>query len=728
MQLTLLKNYKKLSKIKNFKRYIIGFISLFSFASAVGIFFSIYNSADSNPRSVIFFLSLGFMSLVILVSVILSEIYRLYANFRNQRAGSKLQTKIVAVFSIIAIIPVLIVAIFAVIFFERGIEDWFSKRVETALEKSAAIAENYNNETKRRIEGDALYIGVKLSNFNQINFSNRLQLEFILNNLASERGVNELALITTDGNIISASKNSFFLPKIIEPNEFFASILNDNSPVAFVKTNNNIISVITPVIGHIGLYLYVSRYLDPVIIYNLKSVRESINDYTRAKRESDGAKVTFTMVFLAVALILLLLAVLIGISFANSITYPISLLMNGAEKISKGNLKFRISDDSFKNNELYNLINRFNRMIKQLYDQRKDLVTANEQIDNRRRFTESVLTGVKSGVLGVGSDDFIYLANKSALELLEVDASKLVGNNINDLFPSLKTFIKDIKDTKINFKEKQIEHYVKGKKKIFIVGLSYEPYQKVENSYVVTIEDITQLIQTQRTAAWSDIAKIIAHEIKNPLTPIQLSAERLKYKYLDNIEKDKEVFANCIDTIIRQVSTMHRMVNEFSTFAQMPRAIFENININKIIKGNIGMTKLANKDILIDSNTTKVQDLNIRLDPNLLNQAFNNLIKNSINAIREKRIKNSKLRGKIFIEIDKKEGYFFLKVTDNGIGFPKDKEFLTEPYISRSNKGSGLGLAIVKKIMQDHKGSIELNNNIDNSGANVTLIFPIDLN
>ena len=233
------------------------------------------------------------------------------------------------------------------------------------------------------------------------------------------------------------------------------------------------------------------------------------------------------------------------------------------------------------------------------------------------------------------------------------------------------------------------------------------------------------MIKIQRAAAWSDIAKKIAHEIKNPLTPIQLSADRLKYKYLNKISDEKNVFINCIDTIIRQVSTIHRMVNEFSTFAQMPRPIFEKTNINEIVNGSISMTKLANPKLSINSNLENLRPINLKIDANLINQALNNLFKNSINAIGEKKDENN--QGKIYIELNKINNLCYLDFSDNGNGFPSDKEHLLEPYISRSKKGSGLGLAVVKKIMEDHKGSIELSNNYNKEGANVRLILPINV-
>ena len=711
--------------ISSLKRYFLIFISSFTFITALGTYYSIHNSADSNPKLVLFFLILGLISFLILFFSIINEIVKLFVNIRKKAAGSKLQKKIVGVFSAIAITPVLIVAIFAVIFFEKGIQGWFSKRVSTALEKSAAIAENYTKEIRKRVEGDVLFASLRLSQINEINYKNRSNVDRILNNLALERGANELAVITSRGSILFASRNSFLLPRNISPSQIFADRSNTDSPIVYLETDNNRINLITPIIGHIGLYLYFSRYLDPVMIYNLRSVQQAIGDFNLAKKENTGNRITFSMVFISVAILLLLLAIWLGINFANSITYPIAQLIEASDRVSRGNLNFNIKPDINKNNEIFRLISSFNKMIKQLYDQREDLVTANEQIDNRRRFTESILTGVKSGVLGVSSDDKIFLANKSSLELLNIDASKLIGKSIYDAFPKLKGFIKENRLSDIQYKEKQIDHIIKGKKNTFIIGVSFESYRNLDSGYVITIENITEMIKIQRAAAWSDIAKRIAHEIKNPLTPIQLSADRLKYKYLSNINEDKETFINCIDTIIRQVSSIHRMVNDFSTFTKMPRPIFEKIHINKLILSSISMLKLANKKVIINNKIDKKANILLKADPNLINQAFNNLAKNALNSISEKSSLVDGYKGRITISLELEGKYCKLIMSDNGMGLPQNKEFLTEPYISRSKNGSGIGLAVVKKIMQDHNGNIELENNKNDKGAKVSLLFPM---
>ena len=298
-----------------------------------------------------------------------------------------------------------------------------------------------------------------------------------------------------------ASRNSFFLPNNISPAQIFSKRSNSDSPIVYLETDNNRINIITPIIGHIGLYLYFSRYLDPVIIYNLRSVQQAIGDYNLAKKENTGNRITFSMVFISVAVLLLLLAIWLGINFANSITYPIAQLIEASDRVSKGNLNFNINPDIHKNNEIFRLISSFNKMIKQLYDQREDLVMANQQIDDRRRFTESVLTGVKSGVLGIANDNIIFLVNKSALELLNIDASKLIGKSVFKVFPQIKDFVKDNKLLDGQYKEKQIDYFIKGNKNTFIIGISYENYRNLNSGYVITIENITEMIKIQKSSS-----------------------------------------------------------------------------------------------------------------------------------------------------------------------------------------------------------------------------------
>ena len=712
---------KKFLKLINFKKYFLIFISFFTFITALGTYYSIYNSADSNPKLILFFLLLGLISFFILFFSIIKEIIRLFINIKNKTAGSILQKKIVGVFSAIAITPVLIVAIFAVIFFERGIQGWFSKRVSTALEKSSAIAENYTRELRKRVEGDVLFAALRLSQINEINYNNTAYVDRIINTIALERGASELAIITSNGNILFASKNSYFLPRNISPAKIFSTRNNTDSPIVYLETDNNRINLITPIIGHIDLYLYFSRYLDPVIIYNLRSIQQAISDFNLAKKENAENRITFSMVFISVAILLLLLAIWLGINFANSITFPIAQLIEASDRVSKGNLKFKIKPKINKNNEIFKLISSFNKMIKQLFDQREDLVTANQQIDDRRRFTESILTGVKSGVLGVTGEDRIFLANKSALEMLDIDASKLIGKTIYDTFPQMKGFIKENSLGEIQYKEKQIDYLIKGKKNTFVIGVSFENYRNLNSGYVITIENITEMIKIQRAAAWADIAKRIAHEIKNPLTPIQLSIDSLREKYKNQFPNKADEFEKYLETINRQIKDIEKLVNEFSNFARMPRPILKKVNLVNLIQKSLDFILMTSKNSI--KLNVKEKDAYIKGDEDQLNRVFINLIKNSEEAFQEKTKKEPKFKGNIEIEIYSNNDYINCRLSDNGPGITDAKKAMT-PYFTTKKTGTGLGLPIVSKIINEHLGYFSVKNKKNGNGTIIDISLP----
>ncbi len=710
---------------KSYAKRIVFFLVCLSFLSAIGTYISIYQSADSNKTLVSVFVFSSIVLLFVLFAVISIEIFNLWLNYKRKKVGSKLHIKIVSVFTLVTIIPVVIVAVFAIVFFKVGIEGWFSKRVSTALERSVVIAEIYSEENRLRIEGDVLFMASQLSRIGSVSFNQRRNLSFYLDKLASERGVNELAIIASNGSIIANSRNSFLIPTNTSPNDLFAKRLNQNSPVVFLTSSANRLNVMAPIVGQIGMYLYLSRYVDPQVKSNLQLVRQAVNDYSLARKQSEGRTLTFSMVFIVVAFLLLLVAIWLGMAFANSITNPISSLVRASEEVRSGNLKIRIDNNEDDQDEIYQLIRSFNKMVQQLFDQRKELVTANEQIDSRRRFTESVLTGVTSGVIGVTADTTIFLPNKAALELLETDARNLIGIKVGKVIPEMNKLLFQISNNNKKIITDQINIFKGGKKKTLLVRVTKEINKGALSGFVITFENITELIKIERAAAWSDIARRIAHEIKNPLTPIQLSADRIKRKYQNEIVSDKNIFISCIDTIIRQVGTIHRMVNEFSSFAQMPTPRPSLVNLNDLLIGTQSMTSLAHKNISVISNLDELKKIEAYVDGNLINQAITNLIQNSINAIEKKiEVTDKFFSAQLEIRLSIVKNNCKISIIDNGIGLPNDNvEHLFEPYVTSRARGTGLGLAIVKKIMDDHQGELLLENK-KYGVTRATLSFP----
>ena len=365
-------------------------------------------------------------------------------------------------------------------------------------------------------------------------------------------------------------------------------------------------------------------------------------------------------------------------------------------------------------------------MTGQLKDQRRDLIDANAQLDNRRRFTESVLAGVTSGVIGLKPSGEIFLPNPAALLLLDCNAGNLIGSKLGKVIPEMSELLLDAKKDQTGMAQDQVV-ITRGKKTYtLMVRIAGELDKGRITGYVVTFENITNLLSAQKIAAWTDIAKRIAHEIKNPLTPIKLAAERLKKKFTSEINSDPTTFISCIDTIVRQVEGMRSMVDEFSVFARMPQADPQEVILGEIVKGAQLMTDLAHNDISCNANVGEFINHKVEIDSNQINQAINNLIQNSIDSIntRLKNAKNPSYKGEIDITLSIDNDLCSIEVIDNGCGLPNEKrDSLIEPYVTSRDGGTGLGLAIVKRVMDDHNGQLKLED-ADLQGTKAILIFP----
>ena len=432
---------------------LVRLLVILSVLSAVGTYMAIYQSADSNPVVVRAFVLLVIILILIFTALVIGSLVRVYRSLRLGHVGAKLQTRVLTMFSIVTIVPVIIVAVFAAAFFTVGIDGWFSKRVSVALDKSVAVAEAYSTEHKKRIEGDALWIASKLNKIIDINNLNKQSLSNLLDRFSIERGINEAALITADGSIKAQSRYSFILSFDFPLSEIFKEQKKED-PLFLLPEKDNRVYVITPVSGHLGLYLYVGRIINPEVTDDIILVKSAANEYLKAQQQSEGSQITFTMVFISVAFLLLLAAIWVGITFSNALTKPISELVNAAEEVRAGNLDINLSESG--NDEITTLIKSFNRMTGQLKDQRRDLINANAQLDNRRRFTESVLAGVTSGVIGLKPSGEIFLPNPAALLLLDCNAGSLIGSKLGKVFPEMSELLLEAKKDQTGMAQDQV--------------------------------------------------------------------------------------------------------------------------------------------------------------------------------------------------------------------------------------------------------------------------------
>jgi two-component system nitrogen regulation sensor histidine kinase NtrY len=410
--------------------------------------------------------------------------------------------------------------------------------------------------------------------------------------------------------------------------------------------------------------------------------------------------------YTVIALIVLLSAVLIGLNFANRLVAPIRRLISAANIVSTGNLHIQVPVREAEG-DLAQLGATFNKMTQELRTQRDDIVHARDLIDSRRRFMEAVLAGASAGVIGIDADGHISILNRSAEQLIGRSEADVIGKPLADIVPELKDVVFSAQSGMQRLIQDQVTINRNGRERNLSVRVTTEQSTKHEHGYVVTLDDITQLVTAQRTSAWADVARRIAHEIKNPLTPIQLSAERLRRKYGSLITEDRAIFEQCTDTIIRQVDDIRRMVDEFSRFSRMPKPVMASEDVADTVRQVAFLMRVGNTDIDIDVDITEDR-MPARFDRRLISQGLTNIIKNATEAIAA--VPPAELdRGRIHISAARENGDIVIDVIDNGIGLPSEsRNRLLEPYVTTREKGTGLGLAIVGKILEDHGGGIEL--------------------
>jgi two-component system nitrogen regulation sensor histidine kinase NtrY len=415
-------------------------------------------------------------------------------------------------------------------------------------------------------------------------------------------------------------------------------------------------------------------------------------------------QIAFGLMYTVIALIVLLSAVWIGLNFANRLVAPIRRLIGAANVVSTGNLHVQVPIRRTEG-DLAQLGETFNKMTQELRTQRDDIVRARDVIDSRRRFTEAVLAGASAGVIGVGQDGCISILNRSAERLIGRVGADVIGKPLTQIVPELAELIASANDGAQRLVQGQVTISRDGRERNLSVRVTSEQ-SSAEHGYVVTLDDITELVSAQRTSAWADVARRIAHEIKNPLTPIQLSAERLRRKYGKTITEDRAIFEQCTDTIVRQVDDIRRMVDEFSRFARMPKPVISAEDVADTVRQTVFLMRVGNADIDIDVHIAE-DPMPAQFDRRLIAQGLTNIIKNATEAIAA--LPPGSDKGRIEVSADRQGGHIVIDVIDNGVGLPKEnRSRLLEPYVTTRDKGTGLGLAIVGKILEEHGGGIEL--------------------
>ncbi|MBV9199375.1 MAG: PAS domain-containing sensor histidine kinase [Alphaproteobacteria bacterium] len=674
-----------------------------------------------HPNAVLSLLNLDLILLLALGAVITKRLIEVWAERRRGLAGSRLQIRLVVLFSLIAVMPTIIVAGFSYLFFSFGVESWFSERVRTAITESLAVAEAYLHEHQQAIRADVLAMANDLNRDSVHLALNPQHLEQVVSAQAALRGLTEAMVFDRAGHMLARSSLSFALG--FEPIPDDAIHLADAGDVA-IMTNDSDDRVRALVrLNQFGdVYLYVGRFIEPRVLNHMEETQRAAALYEQMEGQRSGFQITFALIFMMVALLFLVAAVAIGIHFATQFAGPISQLITAAEQVRSGDLAARVPEGK-KDDELASLSRAFNRMTYQIESQQRELREANRQLDERRRFTETVLTGVSAGVIGLDSLGRINLPNRSASALLGTDLEQAIGQDLAEVGPEMAGLLGEAERRPERLAQSQIELIRGNSTRTLLVRIAAEYNGRNISGFVVTFDDITELLSAQRKAAWADIARRIAHEIKNPLTPIQLAAERLRRRYLKEIKKDVETFTICTDTIIRHVGDIGRMIDEFSSFARMPTPVLRPENLVEIVHRAVFLQRTAHPEINFEP-VFPARPVVVNCDARLIGQALINIVKNAIESIEARNTEDSaRPLGRIRVSVVEEDGQAAVFVEDNGKGLPQQgREQLTEPYVTTRTKGTGLGLAIVKKIMEDHHGELVLEDG-DPEGARVSLHF-----
>jgi two-component system nitrogen regulation sensor histidine kinase NtrY len=658
-----------------------------------------------------------------LVLIVARRIVAVLVQRRQGTAGARLHVKLVTWFSIVAVVPAILVALFSIGFFYLGVESWFSDRVRTAVDESVVVASAYLEEHKQAIRGDILAMA---SDLNSVPIGTR-EFAVVVSEQALLRNLSDAMVFDGLGNVKARTGITFALGLDQPPVEAIEAARRSGSDVQIMTSNQqDRVTALVKLYGYGDVFLYVARPIDPRVLAHINIAKAASAQYTQAEGSRSYLQIRIWLMFIVVALLLLLAAVWLGLHFAKQLVQPVSELIEAAERVRAGDLTTRVTEPEDAD-EVSILSRTFNRMTSQLSSQRSELIEANRQLDKRRRFTETVLAGVSAGVIGLDVDGQVTLANRSASEFLGIEPAQLAGRSLADILPEILPILEQLGPNLTRLVQSQFELRRPGLPlRTLLVRIAAEQQGGQVRGYVATFDDVSELLQAQRKAAWADVARRIAHEIKNPLTPIQLSAERLKRKYLKQIHLDPETFVTCTDTIVRQVGDIGRMVDEFSAFARMPQAVMRAESMGDLVAQAVFLQRQAHPEIKFEV-IKPDQPVIVDCDGHQIAQALTNLLQNAIDAIggRANGEEAPLPRGVIQVSLSSVQAWATIAVSDNGRGLPVvERDRLTEPYVTTRAKGTGLGLAIVKKIMEDHAGSLEMKDN-PGGGACVALLLPI---
>jgi two-component system nitrogen regulation sensor histidine kinase NtrY len=671
---------------------------------------------------------------IAMMAVIAWQMIGLWRAWKEKVAGARLHARIVMLFSLIAALPALLLAGAATTTFSRALDSWFNQQTVAIVQNSLQVGNAYLLEHGQVIRTDIVNMARDLDDAAPSIGGDTTKFRELMIGQASLRDLPATYVIDGKGTVKVAVLEDDRIPYVAPPSHLIKaaegghvpllmplklqgvgdeSITYDLLPQHLVRdAQRGRVAALTKLRNYPDSYLYVARGVDPAVVRHLRQTNEGVAAYEELRRARGGLQLAHGLMYFMISLTALLAAIWVGLWFAGLLVAPIRRLINAAQEVARGNLKVELPILRGEG-DLRRLSMNFNAMTKELESQRTDLVTANSQLTERRQFMEAVLAGVSAGVIGLDGDGRITLASRSALRLLGRDEAELTGRDLVEAVPEFAALLRETADPGAQSRaQQQVTLVINGDERNFSVRLTGRAPGDEHHGSVLTFDDVTELVAAQRTSAWADIARRIAHEIKNPLTPIQLSAERIRRKYGKVIVEDRETFDRCTETIIRQVGDVTRMVDEFSAFARSPKPQMEVQDIREIVRAAVLDRQMSGSDIAFE---TKVgnEPIIVSCDRRLISQAVINLVKNGQEAIQsyaESPDREPGWSGRIETVVRRNGDRVDIEIIDNGAGLPKhNRNRLLEPYVTtKGNKGTGLGLAIVQKSVEQHNGVLSL--------------------
>ncbi|EAR50561.1 Nitrogen regulation protein, NtrY, Signal transduction histidine kinase [Oceanicola granulosus HTCC2516] len=628
---------------------------------------------------------------------------------RARSAGSRLHLRLTGVFALLALIPTVLVAVFAVLSLNVGLEGWFSDRVRNVVGNSLAAAQAYEEEHRQEVARDGRALAEYLNAERRLTFfMSPGEIRQALGRVQGqiERGLTEAFVIDSTGEIIARGARSYQFDFERPSEEAIAAAL-ENGIAIIEDWDNNEFRALIPLDDFVDHFLYVTREVDGAILSLLDETQETVTLYQQLENDRGRLLFEFGLIYLGFAVILILAAIWLGLWFAERLSRPVGRLVNASQRVGSGDLDVRVREE-VGDDEIAQLGRYFNQMTTQLKAQREELLERTRLIERRRRLFDSVLSSITSGVVGLDPKGRVTFVNPSAQRLLHVDETT-EATALSVAVPEFGPLFERLRSDKRGLAQEQVNLIRSGKQESLLVRMSPRRSEsgRIEG-YVVAFDDVTDLVSAQRMAAWGDVARRIAHEIKNPLTPIQLSAERLKRKFGPKVGDDAEALHQMTDVIIRQTNDLRRIVDEFSRFARMPEPERRSNDLTKLVRDAVTLQEAGQPGVRFDARLPDTAIIS-QLDATMISQALTNLIKNAGEAIESRQEKlGPDFEPEIRIAMDWADNEARIDIADNGIGLPEDRARLFEPYVTTRDKGTGLGLPIVKKIIEEHGGTLTL--------------------